>query len=359
MIQFINMSKFISGLVLLAAVSFGFQGCQTSNDVDTLTALQNEIQNIGMQCGGGIVVINASLNQPHSQEGEHHQCKHRIGSGFVFRSDGIIVTTDGLLGDAETFQVITQSNHRFDAELVGRDFETNIAVLKIDTTGLTPLTFPDRKTSAGCFGIMIGNTFYSQGLTCGWGLINQTWIGGSDFLDDKLLSMHLNWPDVHSGTPVMDVDGRLIGIAEGCMAEMNSAWTIIPSSTVSRVAEKLLNEGEIQRGWLGIKSDPICPERQILALLNDWKGKGAVVSNIISGSPAERAAIIPGDIIVKLNNSPIKCISDLRRKVTEIRPDTNVIIEIIRKGEDIEVEVNLDPLTNTPDRGRRSLSRSA
>ncbi len=346
-------------VVSLFAATICLQGCGVKDDTNLLVSLDSAIQGIGMKYGNAIVVIDVETMDSQDEGEGHGECHHRFGSGFVYNSDGIIVTTDALIGTGGEYRVITQNNEQFEATLIGRDFETNVAILKIDTTGIASLPLAGSNSNSGCLGIIIGNTYYSQGLACGWGIVNHTWIGGGDFLDNKLLSIHLSWPEVQSGTPILNSHGQLLGIAEGHMEDMESAWTIIPSSTIVQVADRLISEGKIVRGWFGIKSDPVCPKLLVLALIHDWKGKGVVISDVIPGSPAELAGIHVGDIVVKLNDQTIKCISDFRSRVTSLSPETNIILEIVRGEHQMKIDSSLETIPLDPDRQRRSLSRSA
>ncbi len=347
------------GLATSFSLSFGLSGCQkSSSEPNSLVAFQDALLEIGQQCEMGIVIIDAGMNESEAEVHENDAQCHRIGSGFIYSSDGYIVTTDGVCGTGDVMTVIMQDNQNFSATVIGSDFETNIAVLKIDRRDLSAIPLYNGNVQPGCLGIMIGNTYYSQGLTCALGTIGQTWIGGGDFLDNKLYSISVAPMEVSSGTPVVDIHGSLVGIAEGHMDGQEAIWTVIPAVTIREVADRLIENGQIERGWLGIISDPICPEHEIEALVYAWKGKGAVVSSIVPDSPASLAGLHAGDVIRGFNDQSVVCISDLRRKLTPLPQGTKTILEISRNGEDMTIELNLDKLNCEPDRKRRSLSRS-
>ncbi|TKJ41253.1 hypothetical protein CEE37_06190 [candidate division LCP-89 bacterium B3_LCP] len=349
----------ILGAVCLFLPVITFQGCQTVDEHTLLDSIQKAIEKVAMQRMEAIVVVDVKTKiiENHDDDCEHYQ--HRIGSGFMYDASGMIVTADVILSDVDEITVITQDGKKLPAELVGRDCETNIAVIKVDNMGAEPIPLLPEGEPVGCLGLVLGNTYYSQGLACTWGTINQTWIGGGDFLDDKLLAMHLYWPEIQSGTPIIDVFGNVIGIAEGHLEKMEATLTIIPATTIKRVTERLIRDGHINRGWAGIKSDPVCPERTIAALIYEWKGKGAVISDVVPGSPAEVAGLQPSDIIVTFDSNPVICISDFRRKTTATAPGMSVILGVIRDGQEIDLTIELAALPDNPDRKRRCVKRSA
>jgi serine protease Do len=248
---------------------------------------------------------------------------------------------------------------RIPAIVAGKDFETNIALIRVEHDDLKPLPLISSAVTNGSLGILLGNTYYSEGMACGWGILNQTWIGGGDFLDDKLLSIHIDWPGLHSGTPVLDVNGDLIGIAEGHLETFETAWTIIPAKTISIVAEKLILGGSIERGWLGIRSNPVCPRENTARLMKQWKGKGAVVSSLVTDSPADQAGFAVGDVVTEVNGERILCISDLRRMLTAMTPGTRVVVAVNRDGETFTVEIVLGLVPDDSQRQRRCIRRSA
>lgn len=346
----------VMGLLMLAPQ---YMGCQTAPERNTLKAIEKSIHGIVQQVGNAVVVVDL-VTYPRQQSAiDSSKSESRFGSGFVYSSDGIIVTTDGLIGTADEIWVINQKGDRLPATVIGRDFETNVGVLRVEDSNLPAIPLMDSSITSGCLGIMIGNTYYSEGLCCAWGMVNCTWIGGGDFLDQKLFSIHIHWPEVHSGTPVLDVSGRLIGMAEGHLEKAESTWTLIPATTIKAVAERLILDGSITRGWLGIRSNPVCPREKTARLMKQWKGKGAVVSSVVTDSPADRAGIKIGDVVVKCNGQPVLCISDIRGAVTAMPPGTNVVLIINRSGDEITLDITLSSMPADPDRQRRCIKRSA
>jgi len=344
--------------VLMGLLGFFLVACQTDSRDSELANLEHAILEIGEQCENSIVVIDTRINGKQSDPEDNCECTGRIGSGFVYRNDGYIITTDGVLQDAKDYIVITQNGQSYHAELVGCDFETNLAVLFVKELQANPIPLPQEDTPNGCIGIMLGNTFYSNGLACSMGLVNQTWITGGDFLDHHLLSIHVSAPEVNSGTPVVDARGQLVGVAEGHLADKECIWTLIPASTIRSVADRLIARGDIPRGWFGVIADQRCQNDSIADLLHQWKGNGAVITDVIPESPAAKCNITPGDVVVKINQTEISGSNDLRRAITAIEPGSSVRVEVVRNGKTLTLETELEKLVVKSDRVRRYPGRT-
>jgi serine protease Do len=166
------------------------------------------------------------------------------------------------------------------------------------------------------------------------------------------------WAEANGGTPVLNTKGQLIGMVEGCMERDLSTWTVIPATTIDKVSEKLIASGPIVRGWIGLRSNPVCPVEKTARLMKEWKGQGAVVSSLVSGSPADKAGIRVGDVITHLNDERILCISDLRKLITAMNAGTVVELLINRDNEEITFEITLSKIPVDLERQRRSIRRS-
>ncbi len=346
-----------AGILSFAFLGTAFYGCRSNPPENSLQAVEKAILEIGDQSRDAVVVVEAFVPDATSADADSSAVRKRLGSGFVYRSDGIIVTTDAVLDGAAEVKIITQEGDELPARVLGRDFETNLSVLQVSTRNLRPLQLIEEDIPAGCLAIAVGNTYYSQGLACSWGLVNRTLIGGGDFLDHPLLAMNIPLPEVGSGVPILDARGALIGITEGLMENCPCNWTVIPATTIRAVADRLIAEGEIVRGWLGIKSDPRCDREEVASLMRRWKDKAVVISEVIPGSPAQKADLQPGDIISEVNGESVTCVSTLRRMVTASAPGTEIILTLVRGGSERESRCALGTLKVTPDRRRRCSTR--
>jgi S1-C subfamily serine protease len=357
MIRNISLYKRIGGLSLLLACQV-IMGCQSFSEKNALAILEQSIHQIAEQAEESVIVVELTIIEGLEDKPDSIIVKRRFGSGFALGPPGIVITTEALVKPADSLWIITQSGARIPAEVLSTDFETNVAVLRVEGLELQPFTPVTSDIANGCIGIMVSNTYYSEGMSCILGTINGTWIGGGDFLDHKLLSIHVSWAEANGGTPVLNVKGQLIGMVEGHMENDQSTWTVIPATTIEKVSKQIVAFGSVERGWIGLRSNPVCPVEKTARLMKDWKGQGAVVSSLVYGSPAENAGIQIGDVITLLNNERIFCISDLRKLVTALNSETEIELTINRDGKEMIFKITLSKIPDDLQRQRRSIRRS-
>ncbi len=335
-------------------------GCRSkSQQKNELFEMENTIISLLQDAENSVVVVEAYLRRPASETASGLSADRRIGSGFVYRRDGYIVCTESLLEDCDSLAVINQDGERFPARVVGSDFETNLAVLKAAEGAWQALELDPHEPETGQIGIAVGNTYYSQGIAAGWGLINHTRICGDAMFERNLLAVRINWTEVHSGTPVIGSAGKLIGITEGKLANGHSIWTVIPAGIIEPAAQRLIAEGRIVRGWAGVVSDSECGDASLRELKAKNKGKGAVVTSVVAGGPAEKAGVRAGDIILTVNGDAISGECDFRRMVTRLSPGSRITLGVLRGSETLSIEVVLASIPADPGRLRRAVSRSA
>ena len=259
-----------------------------------------------------------------------------FGAGFVVDAEqGHIVTNHHVVDDAEEITVILQDRRRFDAEIVGSDRETDIALLRIDAEGLTAAPLGDSDALAvGDFVIAIGNPFgYDYTVTSG--IVSALGRGGfirdgyEDFIQTDAAINRGN-----SGGPLVDVKGRVVGVnsviytPSGASAGLGFA---VPSNIVKVVAGQLLEYGEARRGQLGVLIANVGVEEADALGLET--AAGVVVSEVMPGSAAEDAGLEPGDAIVSLDGKPVADARDLRARVGLTPIGQEVALGIVRDGD--------------------------
>lgn len=341
----------ISALILL--------GCRAKSEGNELFEMENTIIALLQEAENSVVVVEAYLPRSAGETASEARAEKRIGSGFVYRRDGYIVCTESLLEDCDSLAVINQDGERFPVQVVGSDFETNLAVLKASDGVWRPFELDPREPETGCIGIAVGNTYFSQGIAAGWGLINRMRISGDEMFEKNLLAVRINWTEVHSGTPLLGSEGRLIGITEGILEKGSSIWTVIPAGIIEPTAQRLIAEGRIERGWAGIVSDADCGDATLRKFKEENKERGAVVTSVVAGGPAEKAGIRAGDIILSVNGEPVSGVCEFRRSVTRLLPGSRVSLSVLRGSETVHIDVALASIPKEPGRLRRYAGRSA
>lgn len=257
------------------------------------------------------------------------------GSGVIIDADeGYVLTNHHVIDGADTVRVTLSDGRPFDARVIGSDEGTDIALLQIDAENLTALKLGNSDSlEVGDFVVAIGNPF-GLGQTVTSGIVSALGRGGlnPDSYEDFIQTDASINPG-NSGGALIDLDGQLVGINSAIIAPAGGNVGIgfaVPSNMASSVVRQLLEFGEVQRGQLGVTATDLPPG--LSEGLDVDTESGAVVREVMAGSPAEEAGIEPGDIIVEMNGEPIDGIADLRNKVALLRVGSPARIVLIREG---------------------------
>ncbi len=272
-----------------------------------------------------------------------------LGSGVVISADGYVLTNNHVVEDADEVRVsIGESNKRYVAKIIGRDPQTDIAVLKIEASGLSPATFADsEQLQIGDVVLAIGNPF-GIGQSVSRGVVSALSRGGLDVsleIEDFIQTDAAINPG-NSGGALMDTDGRVVGINTAILSGsggFNGVGFAIPINLVRFVAEQIVNKGRVERGMLGVRIQDLTEE------LSTEFGteKGALVAELTPDSPAEKAGIKAGDVITKVNGTEIRDGRHLTVLVSQNAPESEVAVEYLREGKPTVAKVKLGLRPNT------------
>ena len=261
---------------------------------------------------------------------------HSLGSGFIIDSEGYVVTNHHVIANATEIKVIMQDNSEFEAEVVGRDEKTDIALLKIDSDEAWPaVSFGDSdKTRVGDWVLAIGNPF-GLGGTVTAGIISARARDINAGPYDDFLQTDAPINSGNSGGPLFNLDGEVIGINTAIFSPHPSGGSVgigfaVPSKLAQNVVDQLKKLGHIQRGWLGVRIQSVTPEIAESLRLDDVTG--TLISEVEKGQPAERSGIRAGDIILEFNEQTIDGPRKLQRVVAETKVNTEVDVTIWRDG---------------------------
>lgn len=271
-----------------------------------------------------------------------------VGSGFIISSDGYIVTNNHVIsldreGQADEVTVKLADGKQYKAQIVGRDAESDIAVLKIDAPAPLPFVkFGDSaKARAGDWIIAIGNPF-GLGGTVTSGIISSVNRNTGTGAYDHYIQTDASINSGNSGGPMFDMAGNVIGINNWIVASGGGAGGnigigfAIPSDTAKPIVEKLKNGAAIERGFLGIQIQPISDEiADSLGLPHD---SGELVRLVQPGQPADKAGVKAGDIVLKVNNEPVTPSRTLSGIVSDITPGTRIPIDVLRGGKTVRLQ---------------------
>ncbi|MBL9188441.1 MAG: Do family serine endopeptidase [Opitutaceae bacterium] len=278
-------------------------------------------------------------NNPGNRAPERQQ--QGLGSGVVITADGYILTNNHVIEGADDVRVsLGDSNKRYEAKVVGRDPGSDLAVLKIEATGLSPATFGDSdQLLVGDVVLAIGNPF-GVGQSVSRGIVSALGRGmGMGVFEDFIQTDAAINPG-NSGGALLDTDGRLIGINTAILSRSGGFAGVgfaIPANLARGVAEQLAATGKVERGFLGVRPQPL--DEALTAQFGTEKG--ALLSEVTEGSPAEKAGLKPGDVITKVGSTEIRDPRHLTLTVSKHAPGTEVAIEYLREGKTKTATVKL------------------
>ena len=256
------------------------------------------------------------------------------GSGFIISEEGYILTNNHVVGGADKIMVKLQDGREFTAETIGTDPHSDIAVIKIDADKLPALAFGDSDAlEVGEWVLAIGNPFgLSHTLTAGIvSAKGRSSVGLADYENFIQTDAAIN--PGNSGGPLVDLDGKAVGMNTAIFSGSGGYMRIgfaIPINMASSIAEQLIESGSVTRGYLGIVIQELTPELAKSFGLPDHNG--ILVAEVSPGSPAQKAGIEQGDVIVEFDGSPVTDVGVFRNRVSLKAPDSGQKMTILRDG---------------------------
>jgi len=272
-----------------------------------------------------------------------------LGSGVIVSEDGYILTNNHVVEGADKDGVkvaLSDGKTEYTARVVGTDPHTEVAVLKVDAKGLPAITLADSdKLEVGDVALAIGNPF-GVGQTVTMGIISGVGRGGFGVVDyEDFIQTDAAINPGNSGGPLVDAEGRLVGIntfivsGSGASAGVGFA---IPSNLARGVMDRILQDGKMTRGYLGVNIQPVTPELAKEFKLPDQSG--ALIGGVSEDTPAADAGLKEGDVIVEFNGKKVSDFRHLRLMVAQTAPKTKVTLKIIRDGREKPLTATLGEL---------------
>ncbi len=264
-----------------------------------------------------------------------------IGSGFIISAEGVIVTNNHVIDSAEEIMVVLSDGTEMSATLVGTDPKTDLAVLRVEA-GRTLPTVPwgdSDDVQVGDWAIAIGNPFGFGG-TVTAGIVSAR---GRDIRSgpyDDFLQVDASINRGNSGGPLFDQQGNVIGVNTAIFSPSGGNVGIgfaIPANQARQIVGDLIENGEVERGWLGVSIQQVTPAIAESLGLSD--AKGAMISELTENGPAARDGLRRGDIILGFDGTEIDKLRDLTRAVADTAPGTDAKVRVLRKGSEQSVTV--------------------
>jgi len=268
------------------------------------------------------------------------------GSGVIVTDDGYVLTNNHVVENADEVMVRLSDEREYEADVVGTDPKTDLAVLKIDADDLTPARLGDSdELRVGEWVVAAGNPFgLTSSVTAGIvSAIGRSGVGITDYEDFIQTDAAIN--PGNSGGPLLDLDGDVVGINTAILTRSGGSMGVgfaIPANMARHVMDSLIENGHVVRGWLGVNIQALTPE---LAQSFGFDGtNGVLVADVNDGTPAARAGLRSGDIIVAYGGEPLSTMERFRTDVAATRPGTEVAVEIVRDGRERSLDVEIGEL---------------
>ena len=266
--------------------------------------------------------------------GQEHQRKFKqrsLGSGFIIDAKGYIVTNNHVIENADKIKVKLKNGEEFDAEIVGRDPNTDLALIKITSSNSLPVVAlgDSNDLKVGQWVVAIGSPFgLEHTVTAGIVSAKGRVIGSGPY--DDFIQTDASINPGNSGGPLLDMQGKVVGINTAIVASGQGIGFAVPINMAKSVIAQLKKSGEVSRGWLGVGIQQVSKEMAEYYGLEDEKG--ALVVKAFPGDPAYNAGIRAKDIIIEVNGKKIADSRDLTRKIADISVGSKAEIKVLRAG---------------------------
>ena len=272
-----------------------------------------------------------------------------LGSGFIIDRNGTILTNYHVVDGAQKISVTLSDGKSYDAKVIGKDQKTDIAVIKIDAgQDLPAVTLGDSdRLDVGEWVMAIGNPFgLDHTVTSGIVSAKGRQIGAGPY--DNFIQTDASINPGNSGGPLINLRGEVVGITTAIYSQSGGNIGIgfaIPTNSIKEVLPQLKDKGRVVRGYLGTTVQKITPE--IADSLGVKQQRGALVADVVRGSPAERAGIKTGDIITEFNSKEVKDSTELPGLVARVAPGTGTSIKVLRDGKEMTLAITVGEMKDT------------
>jgi S1-C subfamily serine protease len=264
------------------------------------------------------------------------------GSGFVFTPDGLIITNSHVVHDARRIEVTLADGRRMPASAIGDDPASDLAVVRVDEPGLTAAALGDSQhLRVGQLVVAIGAPYgFQSTVTAGVvSALGRSLRSYSGRLIDDVIQTDAALNPGNSGGPLVDSAGRVVGVNTATILPAQGICFAIGINTAKFVASRLLRDGRIRRSYIGVSAQTVPVHRRVVRFYDLPKESGALVLSVEENSPAKRAGLRDGDIVVALEGKPVAGVDDLHRVLTDVRVGVSCSLTVLRRTEKLELKI--------------------
>ena len=317
-----------------------------SADTALLDAYSQAVVCAADKISPSVVKIDVAQAAGRNRSGEPRE-REGGGSGFVFTPDGLVLTNSHVVHAATRIRVSFPDGHSFPGHTVGDDPATDLAVIRIDipnseAPNLVAAPLGDsQKLRVGQLAIAIGNPYgFQYTVTAGVvSALGRSLRSYSGRLIEDVIQTDASLNPGNSGGPLVTSDGRVVGVNTATIMGAQGLCFAIGINTAKFVAGRLLQQGRIRRGYIGVEAQTTPLHRRLVRFYNLPRETGVVVISVTEGGPAQRAGLREGDVIVTFDGKPVAGVDDLHRLLTEARVGVSSSLIVLRYTEKLELRV--------------------
>ncbi len=285
-----------------------------------------------------------SITVSHPSAGARRPEAHANGSGFIFAADGLILTNSHVVEGAPHVEVTLSDGRECGADVVGRDPDTDLAVLRISASDLIAAVLGDsRGLRPGQLVVAIGNPYgFQHTVTAGVvSALGRSLRSRSGRLIEHVIQTDAALNPGNSGGPLVASDGRVVGVNTAIIAGSSGLSFAVPISTALMVVPSLLRDGRVRRGYLGIAGQSVPLLRRVTRFHRLAQASGVLVTSVERGGPADTAGVRDGDLLVCFDELAIESLDDLHRALTDDRIGTRATLGILRGTSRLDLVANI------------------
>jgi len=311
------------------------------HDDSLLDAYSTAVTSAVERVSPSVVNIEVQQNAGRTRSGDQRE-RRGGGSGFVFTPDGLILTNSHVVHDAARIAVTMTDGRHMAASLIGDDPASDLAVIRVDEPGLAAAAMGDsQRLRVGQIVIAIGAPYgFQSTVTAGVvSALGRSLRSYSGRLIDDVIQTDAALNPGNSGGPLVDSAGRVVGVNTATILPAQGICFAIGINTAKFVATRLLRDGRIRRSYVGLSGQTVPVHRRVVRFYDLPKESGALVLSVEDRSPAKRAGLREGDIIVALEGQPVAGVDDLHRLLTEVRVGVSCVLTVLRGTEKLELKV--------------------
>jgi len=316
------------------------------DDGSLLDAYSRAVTGAVERISPSVVNIEVHTVAGRSRSGEPQE-RRGGGSGFVFTPDGLILTNSHVVHDAKRIEVTLTDGRRMPATAIGDDPASDLAVIRVDEPhfdepGLTAAALGDsQQLRVGQVVIAIGAPYgFQSTVTAGVvSALGRSLRSYSGRLIDDVIQTDASLNPGNSGGPLVDSSGRVVGVNTATILPAQGICFAIGINTAKFVASRLLRDGRLRRSYIGVSAQTVPVHRRVVRFYDLPVEMGAVVLGVEENSPARRAGLREGDIVVALEGQPVAGVDDLHRLLTDLRVGVSCALTVIRWTEKLEMKV--------------------